>query len=196
MIAQCRLFGFWARGGNAHCFSNYDYLLFLSYFWTHALCSYISHAWLWWWYKWGGLSESARDTDMCDCSSLKSIIQTLDLIFCFQCVIYTLRRTWGFMYSLLCFHGDRSHRRGTFPSSLKTFHVEGFAWVSRSTLWAVWTNTCNVSLRLRSTSATKQDQREQRSARLCCGLALLKVGVWRHISLIQVKAELTAPRAI
>ena len=33
------------------------------------------------------------------------------------------------------------------------------------------------------------------SARLCCGLALLYVCVWRQISLIQVKAEHTAPRA-
>jgi len=29
---------------NAHCFSNYDYLLFLSLFSTHAFRSYISHA--------------------------------------------------------------------------------------------------------------------------------------------------------
>jgi len=32
------------QGGNAHCFSNYDYLLFLSLFSTHAFRSYISHA--------------------------------------------------------------------------------------------------------------------------------------------------------
>jgi len=31
-------------GGNAYCFSNYDYLLFLSLFSTHAFRSYISHA--------------------------------------------------------------------------------------------------------------------------------------------------------
>jgi len=37
--------------------------------------------------------------------------------------------------------------------------------------------------------------RNLRGARLCCGLALLYVCVWRHISLIQVKAEHTAPRA-
>jgi len=33
-----------------------------------------------------------------------------------------------------------------------------------------------------------------RGARLCCGLALPYVCVWRYISLIQVKAEHTAPR--
>jgi len=38
-------------------------------------------------------------------------------------------------------------------------------------------------------------QGDLRGARLCCGLALLYVCVWRHISLIQVKAEHTAPRA-
>ena len=75
--------GLWllSKGGNAHCFGNYDYLLFLSLFSTHAFRSYISHAWLWWWYEWGGVSESNRDySGMCDCSSYKSITQTLDLI--------------------------------------------------------------------------------------------------------------------
>jgi len=38
-------------------------------------------------------------------------------------------------------------------------------------------------------------QGDLRGARLCCGLALLYVCVWRPISLIQVKAEHTAPRA-
>jgi len=35
-------------------------------------------------------------------------------------------------------------------------------------------------------------QRDLHGARLCCGLALLYVCVWRHIILIQVKAEHTA----
>jgi len=69
-----------SQGKNALCFSNYDYLLFLSLFSTHAFRSYISHVWLWWWYEWGGVSQSDRDSGMCDCSSLKSIMQTLDLI--------------------------------------------------------------------------------------------------------------------
>ena len=38
-------------------------------------------------------------------------------------------------------------------------------------------------------------QGDLHSARLCCGLALLYVCVWRHISLIQVKAEHSALRA-
>ena len=32
-------------------------------------------------------------------------------------------------------------------------------------------------------------QGDQHGARLCCGLTLLYVGVWRHISLIQVKSK-------
>jgi len=40
--------------------------------------------------------DSDRDTSMCDCSSLKIIMQTLDLILCFQCVIQILRGIlWG-----------------------------------------------------------------------------------------------------
>ena len=68
----CSLWAVWllSKRGNAHCFSNYDYLLFLNLFSTHAFRSYISHAWLWWWYEWGEMSESDRDTGMCDCSSL------------------------------------------------------------------------------------------------------------------------------
>jgi len=38
--------------------------------------------------------------------------------------------------------------------------------------------------------------RDLRGARLCCRLALLYVGVWQHILLIQVKPEHIAPRAI
>jgi len=78
-------FSLWAvwllsKGGNAHCFSIYDYLLFLSLFSTHTFRSYISHVWLWWWYEWGGVSELDRDSDVCEYSSLKSIMQTLDFI--------------------------------------------------------------------------------------------------------------------
>jgi len=49
--------------------------------------------------------------------------------------------------------------------------------------------------RLRQTRSEDTERRKSvlqgdlRGARLCCGLALLYVGVWRHISLNQVKAR-------
>jgi len=63
------------------------------------------------------LTESDRDTGMCNCSSLKSIIQMQNLIKCSQFVIYTLRGIWGFMYGHVCGTGCTS------PSSLEMFHV-------------------------------------------------------------------------
>ena len=63
------------------------------------------------------VSESDCDSGMCDCSSLKSIMKTLDLILCFQCVIYTLRDIWGFMYGHVCETGGT--RDVLFPRPLK-----------------------------------------------------------------------------
>jgi len=68
------------------------------------------------------LSESDRDSGMCDCSSLKSIMQTLDLIYCFQCVIYTLWGIWGLMYGHVCETG--STREVLPPRSLKRFTIK------------------------------------------------------------------------
>jgi len=45
-LRGCSLKAVWLlnKGGNAHCFSNYNYLLFLSLFSKHTFRSYISHA--------------------------------------------------------------------------------------------------------------------------------------------------------
>jgi len=66
------------------------------------------------------LSESDRDTGMCDCSSLKNIMQTLDLIQFFQCVIYTLRGIWGFMYGHVCETGGTTE---VLPSRPLTYNI-------------------------------------------------------------------------
>jgi len=65
------------------------------------------------------MSESDRDSGKCECSSLKSIMQTLDLIWCFQCVIHTLRGIWGSMYGDVCETGGT--REVLPPRSLKRF---------------------------------------------------------------------------
>ena len=50
-------------------------------------------------------------------------------------------------------------------------------------------NGCNKQDRRRPTRRKIVLQRDLRGARLCCGLALLYVGIWRHTSLIQAKAK-------
>jgi len=59
-----------------------------------------------------------------------------------------------------------------------------------------WTKAFNVQLTTASNGFNKQSQRERRSARLCCALALLYVGLPRHLSFNQIKAEQTASRAM
>ena len=91
------------------------------------------------------------------------------------------------------------------PRPSKRFKFKGLIESQKPTSQAVcWTNYYNTCLRLRPTVATKQDRRDQRGARvwyrlgarMWYALALLHMGVWRHISLIQVKAQRIAPRAI
>jgi len=50
-------------------------------------------------------------------------------------------------------------------------------------------NGCDKQDRRRPTWHKIVLQRDLRGARVCCGLALPYVGVWRHTSLIQVKAR-------
>jgi len=114
---------------------------------------------------------------MCDCSSLKSIMHTLDLILCFQCVIYTLGGIWGFMYGHVYKTGgiievlsSRPLKRFTFKDLLESQESQ----LNRR-------NETPTTNKIKGPRAALDG--DQRGARLCCGLALQYVCVWRHISL-------------
>ena len=87
-------------------------MLFLSSFSTLAFRSYFSHAWLWWWFEWGGVSESDRDTGMCDCSSLKGTPPSSLKRFTFNNYL-NLKIHFVRAVKILCWMGWRLRTRST-----------------------------------------------------------------------------------